>query len=148
MKIAIGSDHAGYELKEFIKNLLLESNYEVIDYGTHGTESVDYPDFAFPVSSEVATQNVDFGILVCYTGIGMSMASNKVKGVRAALVSSVENAVLTREHNNANVLCLSSKDTSKELSKQIVETFLTTEFTAGRHERRVCKIGDIENGRK
>ena len=148
MRISIGSDHAGFELKEIIKNYLIIKGYEVKDHGTYGKDSVDYPDFAYPVSLDVVNKISDYGILVCYTGIGMSMSCNKVKGIRGALVSSVENAILTKEHNNANVLCLSSKDTSTELALQIVDAFISTEFTYGRHERRVNKIGDIENGTK
>ncbi|MBQ8292184.1 MAG: ribose 5-phosphate isomerase B [Bacilli bacterium] len=145
MKIAIGSDHAGYKLKNEIIEFLQEKNIEVIDEGTYGLESVDYPDFAVKVCNDYVTGKVDYGILVCYTGIGMSMAANKTKGVRAALVGIKEDAVLTREHNNANVLCLSAKNTSTNLALEIVETFLNTEFTAGRHERRVQKVMDIEN---
>ena len=145
MKIAIGSDHAGLNLKNQINEYLKEKNIEVIDEGTYGPESVDYPDFAVKVCNDYVTGSVDYGILVCYTGIGMSMAANKVKGVRAALVGIVEDAILTKEHNNANVLCLSAKNTKTSLALEIVDAFLTTEFTAGRHERRVQKVMDIEN---
>lgn len=145
MKIAIGSDHAGLNLKNQIIEYLKEKNIEVIDEGTYGPESVDYPDFAVKVCNDYVTGCVDYGILVCYTGIGMSMAANKVKGVRAALVGIVEDAILTKEHNNANVLCLSAKNTKTSLALEIVDAFLTTEFTAGRHERRVQKVMDIEN---
>ena len=108
-------------------------------------DSVDYPDYAVKVCKEVKEDVV--GILVCYTGIGMSMAANKFKGVRAALVGKVEDAILTREHNNANVLCLSAKNTPVDLAIEIVEKFLTTEFTYGRHERRVNKINEIDVSR-
>ena len=144
MIISIGCDHAGFNLKEELKNYLGKKGIEVKDFGTFGLESVDYPDFAYPAALSVAEKQVDFGILVCYTGIGMSMAANKVDGVRAALVSSVENAHLTREHNNANVLCLSAKDTPLDYAKQIVDEFLNTEFAGGRHERRVEKVMAIE----
>ena len=147
MKIAIGADHAGYELKNEIIKYLKEEGYDIIDYGTNSKESVDYPDFAKAVSYAVRDNLCQFGILVCYTGIGMSIASNKVNGIRAALVNSVENATLTREHNNANVLCLSSKDTNVNLAKEIVRTFLTTAFTYGRHERRVNKIMELEHAK-
>jgi ribose 5-phosphate isomerase B len=144
MIISIGCDHAGYKLKEALKQYLEEKNINVIDFGTNGTESVDYPDFARPAAEYIKDQKANFGILICYTGIGMSMSANKVKGIRAALVSSVENAHLTREHNNANVLCLAAKDTCLELAKQIVDEFLNTEFAGGRHERRVNKVMEIE----
>ena len=137
MKISIGSDHAGLNLKNEIIEHLKTKNIEVLDEGTYGPESVDYPDFAVKVCNDYVTGKVDFGILVCYTGIGMSMAANKVKGVRASLVGIVEDAVLTKEHNNANVLCLSAKNTKTDLALEIVDAFLTTEFTGGRHERRV-----------
>lgn len=144
MIISIGSDHAGYKLKEELKQYLCEKNIQVVDFGTNGLDSVDYPDFARPAAEYVKDMKADFGILVCYTGIGMSMAANKVKGIRAALVSSVENAHLTREHNNANVLCLSAKDISVDDAKLIVDEFLNTEFAGGRHERRVNKVMEIE----
>lgn len=145
MKIAIGSDHAGLNLKNEIIKYLETKNIEVIDEGTYSLDSVDYPDFAKKVCYDFVTGVVDYGILVCYTGIGMSMAANKVKGVRAALVGKVEDAILTKEHNNANVLCLSAKNTKTDLALEIVEAFLNTEFTYGRHERRVQKVMDIEN---
>ena len=148
MRISIGSDHAGFELKEVIKNHLIEKGYQVNDKGTYNKDSVDYPDYAYPTCMDVINNDAKYGILVCYTGIGMSISSNKVKGIRAALVSSVENAILTKEHNNVNVLCLSSKDINADLALEIVDAFITTEFTYGRHERRVNKIGDIENGTK
>lgn len=145
MKIAIGSDHAGFNLKKEIIEYLKGKNIAVLDEGTYGLESVDYPDFAVKVCEDYTQGVVDFGILVCYTGIGMSMAANKTKGVRAALVGIVEDAVLTREHNNANVLCLSAKNTDTPLALEIVDAFLNSNFTGGRHERRVQKVMDIEN---
>ena len=145
MKISIGADHAGFALKEEIKKYLEGKNIEVVDYGTYDIASIDYPDYALPVSKSVANKEATLGILVCYTGIGMSMCANKVKGVRAALVGSVENAILTKEHNNANVLCLGAKDTAVSLALEIVDAFIKTEFTYGRHERRVNKIVSIEN---
>ncbi|MCF0239066.1 MAG: RpiB/LacA/LacB family sugar-phosphate isomerase, partial [Streptococcus gallolyticus] len=113
--------------KEEVKNYLLNRNIEVVDEGTYSLDSVDYPDFAVKVANDVVKENI-FGILICTTGIGMSMAANKIKGVRAGLVTSVENAHLTREHNNANILCLGAKDVSCELATKIVDEFLTTEF--------------------
>lgn len=148
MKIAIASDHAGYNLKEEIKNYLEEKKIEYIDFGTHSIDSVDYPDFAYPACLSVKHHEADFGILVCYTGIGMSIVSNKVRGIRAALVSNVESGKLTRMHNNANVLCLSQKDLNKELAIEIVDSFLNTSFLGGRHLRRVNKIMEIEQNEK
>ena len=145
MKIAIGSDHAGFILKNDIIKYLTDKEIEVIDEGTYSLDSVDYPDFAVRVCKDYVEGIVDYGILVCYTGIGMSMAANKTKGIRAALVGKVEDAVLTKEHNNANVLCLSAKNTEVNLALEIVEAFLNSSFTAGRHERRVQKVMDIEN---
>lgn len=144
MIISIASDHAGLTLKEEIKNYLTNKGIEVLDFGTNSTDSCDYPDFGYPAACAVKDGKVDLGILVCYTGIGMSMVANKVKGIRGALVGSVENAHLTREHNNANVLCLAAKDTKTPLAFQIVDEFLNTEFAGGRHERRVNKVMDIE----
>lgn len=144
MKIAIGSDHAGFNLKNEIIEHLKKQNIEILDEGTYGLDSVDYPDYAVKVCHDYVNKVVDHGILVCYTGIGMSMAANKVKGVRAALVGKVEDAVLTKEHNNANVLCLSAKNTETSLALEIVDAFLKTDFTYGRHERRVQKVMDIE----
>lgn len=145
MKIAIGSDHAGFNLKKTIIEYLEKQDIEIIDEGTFGLDSVDYPDFAIKVCKDYVSGMADFGILVCYTGIGMSIAANKIKGVRAALVGIVEDAVLTREHNDANVLCLSAKNTNSELAIEIVEAFLKSKFSAGRHERRIQKVMDIEN---
>lgn len=145
MKISIGSDHGGFLLKEELKEYLDNKNIEVVDFGTSSLDSCDYPDYALPVCVSVIENNTDFGILICTTGIGMSIAANKVDGIRAALVSNVEGAHLTREHNNANVLCLSAKFTSSELAKQIVDEFLTTEFSnESRHVRRVNKVSEIE----
>ena len=123
---------------------LQKEGHVVIDQGTYNKDSVDYPEFAKWVVKDVQDNEADYGILVCYTGIGMSMVANKVKGIRGALVGSVENAHLTREHNNANVLCLAAKDTNSSLAFQIVDEFLNTEFAGGRHERRVNKVMDIE----
>ena len=145
MKLSIGSDHAGYDLKKQIFEYLQKEGHVVIDQGTYNKDSVDYPDFAKWVVKDVQDNEADYGILVCYTGIGMSMAANKARGIRAALVGKVEDAVLTREHNNANVLCLSAKNTSVEDAFEIVKAFLSTEFAGGRHERRVEKVMRFEN---
>lgn len=148
MRIAIGSDHAGYELKNTIVKYLLNKKIEVHDMGTFSKDSVDYPDFAVQVCKSIKRDANDLGILICYTGIGMSMAANKHNGIRAALVTSVENAVLTREHNNANVLCMGAKDVSEEVAKEIVDAFISSKFTEGRHLRRVEKLTNIEKYEK
>jgi ribose 5-phosphate isomerase B len=145
MIISIGCDHAGYKLKEALKQYLEEKNINVIDFGTNGTESVDYPDFARPAAEYVKDQKANFGILICYTGIGMCIAANKVRGVRASLVHLVEDAILTREHNNSNVLCLSAKNTTIDDSIKIVEAYLNSSFTEGRHLQRVEKVCKIED---
>ena len=148
MKLSIGSDHAGYDLKKQIFEYLQKEGHVVIDQGTYNKDSVDYPDFAERVVKDVQNKEADYGILVCYTGIGMSMAANKARGIRAALVGKVEDAVLTREHNNANVLCLSAKNTSVEDAFEIVKAFLSTGFAGGRHERRVEKVMRFENEKR
>ena len=143
MKIVIGCDHAGFPLKEELKSYLLSKEVEVIDCGCDSLDSVHYPLYGYAVGEKVMELGC-FGIVVCGSGIGISIAANKVKGIRGALVGSVENAHLTREHNNANVLCLAAKDIATPLAFQIVDEFLNTEFAGGRHERRVNKVMDIE----
>lgn len=138
--IAIGADHAGFELKESIKKRLEEHGVAVTDFGTRSNESTDYPDFARVVAGAVAQRKAEFGILVCSTGIGMSIAANKVPGIRAALVADVDSAALARRHNDANVLCLAGKTLSTAEAHQIVETFLSAQFEGGRHLRRVFKL--------
>lgn len=145
MKIGIGCDHRGYELKEFIKNYLKEKNYQIVDFGTYTNDSVDYPDYAIPIGEKVAKGELERGILICYSGIGMSIVANKVKGVYAALVHDKEEALLSRKHNNANILVLSGK-TEPKIAKEIVEIWLTTEFESGRHEKRLFKIKAYEEG--
>ena len=145
MIISIASDHAGLNLKEEIKNYLTNKGIEVVDFGTNSLDSCDYPDFGYPAACAVKDKMVDFGILVCYTGIGMSMVANKVKGIRGALVGSVENAPLTREHNNANVITFGDRITGLGVILDCVNLFLSTEFLGGRHEGRVNKIKNIEN---
>lgn len=144
MKVAIGADHAGFELKEKVKKYLQEKGVVVEDKGTSSTESVDYPDFAIQVAKEVAQKKVDWGVLVCKSGIGMSIVANKVKGVRAALCHSVEDTKLARGHNDANLLALSGAFTTEEEAKKIVDAWMETEFEGGRHERRVGKIKQME----
>lgn len=141
MVIAIGSDHGGFELKEKIKEFLREKNLEYKDFGCKTADSCDYPDYAKQVAECVSSGECEKGILICGTGLGMSMAANKVKGVRAALCHNVETAKLSREHNNANILCLGERTIDNDLAMKIVETWLNTPFSNDeRHERRIGKI--------
>lgn len=144
MKVAIGCDHGGLHLKEDIKSLLADGGYEVTDFGTNSTDSVDYPDIAVPVANAVANGEFDRGILICGTGIGIGIAANKVKGIRAALCHDTFSAHASREHNNANILTMGERIIGPGLTRDIVKIWLTTEFEGGRHERRVAKIADIE----
>ena len=144
MRIAVGCDHRGRELKQIVIKLLAEANYEYKDFGTNNDEPVDYPDIAKEVGEAVAGGQYEYGILICGTGIGMSMAANKVRGIRAALCHNTFAARRARQHNNANILCLSAEE-GTELAPEIVETFLTTDFEGGRHQRRVDKIMEIES---
>ena len=144
MRIGIGSDHAGYALKEAIKSLAPDMGYEVVDYGTGGDASVDYPEFGFAVADAVSGAQCDRGILICHSGIGMSIVANKVLGIRAALCCDVEAARLSRAHNDANVLTLGGLLIGDSLARQIVDTCLTTAFGGDRHARRVNKIMAIE----
>ncbi|RQD70750.1 MAG: ribose 5-phosphate isomerase B [Tindallia sp. MSAO_Bac2] len=145
MKIAIGSDHGGYGLKEIIYRHLKDKGVDITDYGTHNEDSVDYPDYAERVAEAVAAEKYDFGILICGTGIGMSIAANKVKGIRCALVSDCFSARATRLHNDSNILALGGRVLGPGLALEIVDVWLGNEFEAGRHQRRVDKITDIEN---
>lgn len=138
--IAIGSDHAGFELKRVLKNMLAEGGYAVSDLGTEGTESVDYPDFAQSVASEVSAGGADIGVLICGSGIGMSIAANRHPGIRAALCHDEETARLAREHNDANILVLGSRLVGEADAKACLRVFLETEFEGGRHARRVAKL--------
>jgi ribose 5-phosphate isomerase B len=140
MKIAIGSDHRGYEVKRRIVSLLKQLGHEVLDVGPGGKESVDYPDYAFQVAEAVSTGKVQRGILVCGSGIGMCIAANKVRGVRAAPCHDSITAEMSRRHNDANVLCLSADLLGEELIDRMVRIWLETEFESGRHARRVEKI--------
>ena len=144
MKIALGADHAGYELKDRIKQHLEQQGVAVCDEGTSAAESVDYPDYARAVAHEVSGQRADLGILVCGSGIGMAIAANKVEGIRAANVSSEYEAQMSREHNNANVLALGARILQTEEALRIVDKWLATPFAGGRHERRVEKITALE----
>jgi ribose 5-phosphate isomerase B len=144
MKIAIGSDHRGFEVKRRIVTVLQQLGHEVLDFGTQGRESVDYPDFAFQVALAVSSGRVQRGILVCGTGIGMCIAANKVAGVRAAPCHDSITAEMSRRHNDANVLCLSADLLGEELIDRMVRIWLETEFESGRHARRVEKITRFE----
>lgn len=144
MKIAIASDHGGYELKEEITMLLKEMNVSFKDFGVHENKSVDYPEYAFEVGNEVACGNFDRGILICGTGVGISIAANKVKGVRCALVHDVFTAKATREHNDSNVLAMGGRVIGVELAKEIVRTWLKTDFIGAHHEARINKISQYE----
>lgn len=141
-KIAIGCDHAALDLKlEVIKHL---SGFEINDLGTHTKESVDYPDFAKAVASEVASKRSDFGILICGTGIGMEIAANKLKGIRAANCVNTTMAHYTRNHNDANILCIGARIVGVALALEIVDAFLSAQFEGGRHQKRVDKIMELE----
>ncbi len=147
MKIAIGSDHRGYSLKKRIKKLLAGEGHEIVDVGTDSEDSADYPDYAIPVAEKTAGGEVDRGIVICGSGIGVSIAANKVKGARAALVRTVEDARMTRQHNDSNVLALSEAMVDNERLDEIVRAWIDTEFEGGRHQRRVDKITDYEKNR-
>ncbi|MCR4397668.1 MAG: ribose 5-phosphate isomerase B [Firmicutes bacterium] len=144
MKIAIASDHAGYQMKEFLKPFIRDLGHEVHDFGAHSEDPVDYPDTGREVAVRVASGEFDRGIVVCATGIGMSIVANKIPGIRAALCTDVVCARLTREHNDTNVLAIGARVTGSEIAKEIVKTWLAAEFAGGRHARRVQKIADIE----
>lgn len=140
MKLAIASDHAGFELKELLKNHLAALGHELEDFGTHSTESTDYPDYAHPLAASVESRRNDLGILICGSGNGVCMAANHHQGIRAALAWNSEVASLARQHNNANVLCLPSRYLSEDEARSIVDAYLQASFEGGRHERRVEKI--------
>lgn len=144
MKIGIGSDHGGYELKEYIKEYLYEEGIDYVDFGTNSLDSVDYPDYGEKLSRAVVSGEVDRGIAICGTGIGISIACNKVKGIRCALCENIYSARMSVEHNNANILALGGRVIGKDLAIEIVSTWLDSKFQGGRHERRVNKISSIE----
>ena len=145
MKIAIGADHAGFELKNQLSDVLRQTGHDVCDFGTNSAESTDYPDYALRVAKAVASGTVERGVLVCGSGVGMSIAANKVHGIRAALGVTLEEVRLTRAHNNANVLTLGARFTDAALAGELLRTFLETPFEGGRHERRVAKITQLED---
>lgn len=144
--IAIGNDHAGYEYKNAVVEHLKEKGYEVKDFGTYSTDSCDYPDFAKKVAEAVANGEAEYGILICGTGIGMSIAANKVKGIRAAVVGDKFSAQMTREHNDANIICLGARVLELPTVQEYIDIFLETPFSEGEnHMRRLKKIADMEN---
>lgn len=140
MKIAMASDHGGLDLKNRVKQYLEECGHQVVDFGTYTADSCDYPDFARPCAEAVANGSCERGIVVCTTGIGVSIVANKVKGVRCALCTNSDMATMTRRHNNANVLAIGQRYVDFDTAKQIVNAFLSTPFDGGRHQRRVDKI--------
>ncbi len=140
IKIAIGADHAGFEYKEMLREMLAELGYEVKDHGTYSTSSVDYPDFAHPVAEAVESKVSDFGVLVCGSANGVAITANKHQQIRAAICWTTEIAALARQHNNANVICVPARFVAQELAKEMVKTFLNTAFEGGRHGDRVNKM--------
>jgi ribose 5-phosphate isomerase B len=144
MRVSLGADHRGFELKEKIKKYLAGLGHDVTDFGTDSTESVDYPDFGFKVAESVAKEESDFGVTVCWTGNGMNIAANKVRGIRSALCLNDEMAMLARAHNDANVLALPAKFVPEELARKILDAWLATDFEGGRHVRRLEKIKNHE----
>ncbi len=145
MKIAIGSDHGGFKLKGEIIKHLKARQIEIVDFGTYNDDSCDYPDFGLKVAEQVAMKNFEFGIVICGTGIGISISANKVAGIRAALCSDTFSAHATREHNNANILALGERVVGVGLALDIVDTFLNAKFQGERHQKRIDKISDIES---
>ena len=137
MKVAIGCDHGGLDLKDTVKSVLIELGHEIDDQGCNSSESVDYPNFANAVSSLVKDGNCERGILICGTGIGMYMAANRIPGIRAALCHEMFSARMSREHNDANILCLGARVIGQGLAAEIVRTWMTTDFAGGRHQRRI-----------
>ena len=143
MKIAVASDHGGYLLKETVKKHLEDRGIEVLDLGTHSEESVDYPVYGKLCGETVANGEADLGVVCCGTGIGISIAANKVKGIRCGLCTSVDMAHLTKQHNNANILALGGRTTAPELALAIIDEWLDTEFEGGRHQRRVDMLNEM-----
>ena len=146
MMIVLGSDHASFELKEYIKAELGKMGYSVNDVGASSEKSVDYPDYAIKVAGEVKAKRADYGILFCGTGLGMSIAANKVKGIRAGLCNDLYLAEMARKHNNANILVMGGRVVGKGLALEILKKFLNTAFEGGRHQDRLDKITKIEDG--
>ena len=147
MKIVIGSDHAAFNMKNDIKKYLETKGHDIIDVGTFSEESCDYPKIAYDATNKIINKESELGILICGTGLGMSLAANKVKGIRAAVVSESYSARMSREHNNANVICFGARVIGIETAKDIVDSFLNSKFLADKHLRRVNMISDIEEGK-
>jgi len=147
MKVAVASDHRGFEAKEQVKAQLAQMGHECVDFGTGSNSPVDYPDLAYVAAKAVSNHEVDRAIMICGTGIGMCIVANKVKGVRGALCYDELSAQVSRQHNDANVLCVSGDLIGEVMLRKIVETWLTTDFSGGRHQRRVNKISAIEEGK-
>jgi ribose 5-phosphate isomerase B len=144
MRVALASDHRGFKLKSFLADFLKEKGYTIIDFGTYSLDPCDYPDYIYSASKAVRDRKAERAVLICYTGIGSCIAANKVKGIRAALVSDLKSALLSRRHNNSNVLVLPAYSLKVEDAKKIVSVWLKTEFEGGRHLRRLKKIAEIE----
>ncbi len=144
MKIAIGCDHGGFDYKDAVIYYLASKGYEVVDFGTNSSESCDYPDYCVPVCESVSSNDADYGVLICGTGIGMSICANKIKGIRCAHVTDGFSAEMTRKHNNSNVIALGARITKKEDVIRFVDIFLNTEFEGGRHQARVDKINNLD----
>ena len=142
--IAMAADHGGYELKNILKDYLAEKGYSIINLGTDTPDSVDYPDYAKKCCEEVTSGRADFGILVCGTGVGISIAANKIDGIRCGLCPSKEIAALVKQHNNANVIALGGRFTSPEDAKDIVDSYMAAQFEGGRHQTRIDKIMNLE----
>ncbi len=147
MRIAIGNDHAAVEMKEHIKKYLESKGYTVVDYGTYTSERADYAIYGKKVADAVAGGECDYGVLICGTGIGISLAANKVKGIRAAVCSEPYSARLTRQHNNANIIAFGARVVGLGMAEMIVDEFFSAEFEGGRHQTRIDMITDIEEGR-
>jgi len=143
MKISIGTDHGGIDLREGLIKAMVSSGWEVNDHGAKTPESVDYPDYAALVGKDILEGNADFGVLICKSGIGMSISANKIPGIRAALVSFAEDAEVCRRHNNANIMVLSANHTSLEEAREWLKIFIETPFDGGRHQRRVDKLENL-----
>lgn len=144
MKIGMGSDHAGFELKVKLKEHLEAKGYEVVDYGTHSLGSVDYPDYGKAVANAILTEEVKKGVLICGTGVGISISANKVKGIRACVCSEPYSAKMSVRHNNAQIIAVGARVVGEDLAKLIVDEFLSEEFEGGRHQRRIDKMMEIE----
>ena len=147
MRVVVASDHRGFDAKQVVKAIVTQMGHECIDVGTDTATPVDYPDLAYMAGKSVSNKTADRAILICATGLGMSIAANKVRGVRAALCHDELSAQISRDHNDANVLCLSGDQLGEVLLRKVVEAWMSTEFSGGRHQRRVNKITAIEQGR-